>query len=134
MAIVSNSDGLISFRLGNASDGYFFDGLAPPIYFETKNESYINVKCENNYLSIDVTGNFGGYFQDDIVSGTFTLVVTQNATSRYRGSVIKIALKWSISLTTEYSWGSWGNISKKISFTCLGVFDEKNIPLIFDSI
>ena len=135
MAIVSNSDGPISFRLGKKSDGYFFDGLTPTIYFETKNESYtyvndINITCKNNYLSIDVTGKFMGYFQDDIVSGTFTLVVTQNATSRYRSSVIKIVLRWSINGSSYNSWFD----NKKISFTCLGVFDEKNIPLIFDSI
>ena len=70
-----------------------------------------------------------GYIPEEkeIASGTFTLFVTQEPDAKgiYRGSVIKIALKWSISFTGY----SWGNKTKKISFTCLRVIDESNKPL-----
>ena len=140
MAIVSNSDGAINFRLGTAADGFFDDDINPKIYFEPKNDKsdytyYVSINCEGNRFSIETLGNYMGYIPEkkEIASGTFTLFVTQEPDAKgiYRGSVIKIALKWSISFTKEYSWGeySWGDKIKKISFTCLRVIDESNKPL-----
>jgi hypothetical protein len=61
----------------------------------------------------------------EIASGIFTLFVTQDATYKYRRSVIKIALKWSIvSLYSDPFWSF-----KQISFTCLRVYGELNNPL-----
>lgn len=135
MAIVSNSDGAINFRLGTDSDGFYDDGVNPKFYFKPKNDKshytdYVSIKCEGNrVLSIETLGNYMGYIPEEkeIASGTFTLFVTQEPDAKgiYRGSVIKIALKWSISFTGY----SWGNKTKKISFTCLRVIDESNKPL-----
>jgi hypothetical protein len=138
MAIFSNSNGAINFRLGTADDGFFDDGDNPRIYFERKNDKsdytyYVSINCEANRLSIETRGNYMGYIPEEkeAASGTFTLFVTQdevkvNNIVKYRGSVIKIALRWSISFTKEYYWG---NKIKKISFTCLRVIDESNKPL-----
>lgn len=136
MAIVSNSDGAINFRLGTDSDGFYDDGVNPKFYFKPKNDNsdytyYVSINCEGNrFLSIETSGNYMGYIPEEkeAASGTFTLFVTQEPDAKgiYRGSVIKIALKWSISFTNKYSWG---DKIKKISFTCLRVYDELNNPL-----
>jgi hypothetical protein len=135
MAIFSKSNGLITFRLGTVDDGSFYDGVNPRFYFgppkRVDNSQYTNnvtVKCEgdenNKVLSIETAGNYMESL-GEIASGIFTLFVTQDATYKYRRSVIKIALKWSIvSLYSDPFWSF-----KQISFTCLRVYGELNNPL-----
>jgi hypothetical protein len=123
MAIVSNSNGAINFRLGTADDGFFDDGVKK-FYFEPKNDNS-SINCEANRLSIETAGNYMGAIQGEIASGIFTLFVTQDATYQYRRSVIKIALEWSI--VSSYGGSFWGN--KEISFKCLRVYGELNNPL-----
>ena len=120
MAIVSNSNGAINFRLGTGDD--------EPKNGNSVYTNYVIINGEANRLSIKTSGRYMGAIQGEIASGTFTLFVTQdevtvNKIVKYRGSVIKIVLGWSISFTEEYSLG---NKIKRISFTCLEVRDVLN--------